>query len=57
MLNQDIEKAKIVGFHGYKGKRQLPYYHMIQIELDGKLYEIKPSNPEATMILKRCTKF
>jgi hypothetical protein len=57
MLNQDIEKAKIVGFHGYKGRRQLPYYHMIQIELDGKLYEIKPSNPEATMILKRCTKF
>jgi len=57
MLNEDIKRAQITGFWGNHEPHKLPFYHSLQITLDGKLYELKPSNPESTMVLKRCKQF
>ena len=56
MENQDIKNAKIIGFCGFGGtKKTLPHYLFLQIELDGKKYNIKPSGKH--LILTPCESY
>jgi len=51
MENEDIKNAQIIGFCGFGGtEKTLPHYLFIQIELDGKRYDIKPSGKKLVLI-------
>jgi hypothetical protein len=58
MKFEDIQNAKIIGFVGNGiDKNKMPEFYSIQIEIDGKLYDIKSTSIKARLSLTPCPVF